>query len=220
MSKKLVDTTPSPVENIAIETPTGLEPAPSVEEMHAQEKNLTEVIGRAAIISAQKYGLNFVWNLKTKERIPLEEALEIIRRNPGLVYFDFEAFGDLVLNPSDEPVVKNWVSNPSIPRESSDIVADDVTDDLPPQRPEQSTPMSTQKPEGTTTWGGMLTSPGQQVYIHPSGIIRIEIEGPIRIQRGKSQNIRVLKITRITRQVTVARPPEPRRVEEIDESDF
>jgi hypothetical protein len=219
MSQKLVDTTPKPVENIAIETPTGLEPSPSVEEMHAQEKNLTEVIGRAAIISAQKYGLNFVWNLKTKERIPLEEALEIIRRNPGLVYFDFEAFGDLVLNPSDEPVVKNLVTKPATKPESTAIEADSMPDDL--ERPEQSTPISsTQKPDGTTTWGGMLTSPGQQVYIHPSGIIRIEIEGPIRIQRGKSQNIRVLKITRITRQVTVARPPEPRRVEEIDESDF
>lgn len=46
-------------------------------------------------------------------------------------------------------------------------------------------------------WGATLSTPGIQVYMHPKGIVRVDVEGPLRIQKGRAGDVRVMRIQRI-----------------------
>lgn len=242
-------------------------PEPPTPEQHAQEQNLTEVVGRAALITARKFNLPYVWRTDNKQPISLDDAEELIRKNPGFVYFDFDQLETLAnaeteeigatLSESDPlPGVSEVSEAIEMPVEYSGAGAplpehglptfDQGPIPLPPQPavvPNQH--MVTEREQ--RAWGGVLTSPGQQVYVHPSGIIRVEVEGPIKLQKGMVGNTRVLRITRATpkpapivkaqpiQPATTARTsaqvvyqqqnekipiPEPKQVEAFDESDF
>lgn len=53
-------------------------------------------------------------------------------------------------------------------------------------------------------WGGTLSSPGVQVYMHPSGIVRVDIDGKVKLQTGVNGNIRVVRIARVEPQSPVS----------------
>lgn len=47
------------------------------------------------------------------------------------------------------------------------------------------------------SWGAVLSAPGLQVYMHPRGIVRVNLDGKIRIQKAIEGNVRVLRLTRL-----------------------
>jgi hypothetical protein len=51
------------------------------------------------------------------------------------------------------------------------------------------------------SWGAVLSAPGLQVYMHPAGIVRVNLDGKIRIQKAIEGNVRVLRLTRLDRTV-------------------
>jgi hypothetical protein len=246
-------------------------PEPPMPEQHAQEQNMTEVVGRAALITARKFNLPYVWRTDNKQPILLDEAEEVIRRNPGFVYFDFDQLESLVdiayLETSDNAETEESVAALSESDPLPGVSEFTEATEMPVVKPlsEQGLPMLDQGPiplppqpavvlnhhmvteREQRAWGGVLTSPGQQVYVHPSGIIRVEVDGPIKLQKGMVGNTRILRITRATpkpvpivkaqpiQPATTARTsaqvvyqqqnekipiPVPKQVEAFDESEF
>lgn len=219
-------------------------PSPQVGiEEQIQDAILDRVIGRAAIITSRKFGLNYVWRVDNSEKIAIAEAEQLIKKNPGFVYFDFDAFTE---ETPDETETNDEVIDaiPPIPNDSEldeddeldepaieadddalEIDADKLTDEpLEPNAfaelpPLPLPPVETEKAQGPIAgpiaeaqaapnrhivterekraWGGVLTSPGQQVYVHPSGVIRVEVDGPILLQKGRAGETRVLRISRL-----------------------
>lgn len=243
------------------------QPAISVAEQHAQEKELNEVIGRAALITAYKFGLNHVWLTATKNPIALDDAESLVRKDPGLVYFDFDRLEDELaaakrVESANEPSVSETVIEPELQPDVIDELAfsglveppklspEPEALPLPPnpiREAELSPNLHTVTERERRAWGGVLTSPGQQVYVHPSGIVRVEIEGPITLQKAIVGETRILRITRISvqptptpkavstspqktvsyRQLQAPKPrnekipiPEPKQVTGFDESEF
>jgi hypothetical protein len=43
-------------------------------------------------------------------------------------------------------------------------------------------------------WGATLSTPGMQVYIHPHGITRVDVQGRVKLQTGKQGNVRMFRI--------------------------
>lgn len=199
-------------------------------EQIAQEKSLTEVIGRAALITAHKFGINHVWLTGTKNPIALDDAENLIRKDPGLVYFDFDRLEDEIaaattVISADEPTVPETSIESELQPEVIDELAFSGLVEPPKLSPEPAalplplppnpirdaelTPnLHTVTERERRAWGGVLTSPGQQVYVHPTGIVRVEIEGPITLQKAIVGQTRILRITRLS----VQPPPTPKAV--------
>ena len=205
---------------------------PSIAEQAAQDKELHEVVGRAAIITAHKFGLPFVWSLKTTERVPIEKAEEIIKKNPGLIYFDFDALASIIkanedMESESSPSEHTELTEPEAESPNPDLLDDRLLDDrfevIPCDLADGETIIESigsptdKKP--LTRYGCLTTYPGLEVYVNPSGIIRVSIEGPIRIQKIKTHDTRVIRITRHEKKDTkLPIKPSPSKLE--DDSDY
>lgn len=225
---------------------------PNVTEEHAQEMS-DQLVGRAALIAARNLGVPYVWSTTTKKKITLESAEAVCRKNPGLIYFDFDALEDIAaqldqqkqeLNTEEETNLDGEeyvegdeivtaekdeqigdLSDPAIMAEleaSAELQIDPdkeipIEDPLAP-KPEQrrlsrkeqiekvkqealqETALDPQTVAHTITeterraWGGTLSTPNMQVYIHPHGIARVDVQGKVKLQTGIVGNVRTFRI--------------------------
>lgn len=223
---------------------------PSADEQQAQDAT-DQLIGRGAIIAARKFGVDYVWSTQTKKKITLESAETLCRKNPGLIYFDFDALDDIAAAleqqskalemeiPSEaedsEPLGADYAGveyvdpndETAVPFEASADQEVDEIGGLPTEadymaeQPSKEQLIAEARREareadltdglvgGLTAeerrvseverraWGGTLSAPGIQVYMHPNGIARVDVEGPVRIQKGLAGSVRTLRIQRL-----------------------
>lgn len=196
--------------------------APRSKEDEQAQDTTNELVGLGAIIAARKFGLEFVWSTKTKQKITLESAEQLCKKNPGLIYFDFDALAELAQpevgaveeeeiteeTPVETPVVENGdeiVEVPYIPP-TAQQTQDELTRSLAAELAgltdevedisEQTTGHILSDVE-KRAWGGTLSTPGVQVYIHPNGIVRVDVQGRVRVQKGIQGNTRILRIQRL-----------------------
>lgn len=230
-----------------------------IAEEHAQEVS-DQLTGRAALLCAKKLGVPYVWSTQTKKKITLDSAETICRKNPGLIYFDFDALeefvGDSDESESDEV---EYVEDPEIadledpnvmaqlerdaelevdPNPSflgPDPLANSEELSLEAPDPEKRHPRRTTRsrshararsqeqvqqikeevreetfgePQAAAhriteterrAWGGTLSTPGMQVYIHPKGIARVDVQGRVRLHTGIKGNVRTFRIQAMER---------------------
>ena len=219
---------------------------PDPVEQQAQEAT-EQVVGRAAINCAKQLGLDFVRSVQSKKKITLESAETICRKNPGLIYFDFDDLEEEVpadvpdeIGNSDLDPQLEYIRDPSsldLKEDQLAALADELSPEdiaeaedeeieyVPPTprrmtREEQikkARQIAEQQKDDTfvegltaeqrrvpdtsrRAWGGTLSAPGIQVYMHPKGIARVDVEGRVRIQKGQSGNVRTIRIQALEQQ--------------------
>lgn len=155
-----------------------------------------EITGKAAIIAAQKMGVNVVWQTANRQPIDLASAMNMITQDPNSVYFDFDLVAELpeesdeVDEYSDADVMAQ-LPTPPPPRRQVQQAAPDLPH-VSQQVQTQSDPVSDRE---RLAWGGVLSMPGQSVYFR-QGVIRVEVEGKVVVQKGQKGNVRMLRVTR------------------------
>jgi hypothetical protein len=200
-----------------------------------------QLVGRAALICARKLGVPYVWSTSSHKKITLESAEVLCKKNPGLIYFDFDALEDIVGEIDNEKKATEEIEyieeDEQITAEEDESIADlndlaimteleantelESADDPlaeEPQRLTRSEQIQKVKREAlieTATdpkvsshtiteterraWGGTLSTPGMQVYIHPNGIARVDVQGRVKLQTGISGNVRIFRIQALER---------------------
>lgn len=228
---------------------------PNTFEEQAQDMS-DQLIGRAALITARKLGVPYVWSTKTHKKITLQSGETICRKNPGLIYFDFDALEDIVaqvdqeaaeLQSEDDANLEGdeYVESDELETDDDESIADlsdpavmaeleqtaeleidpnkevPIDDPLAPERAPKPTRAEIienarqealqetaldPEPSGhviTETerraWGGTFSTPGIQVYFHPQGITRVDVEGRVKLQTGIVGNVRTFRIQALER---------------------
>jgi len=182
-----------------------------------EQTNIDQLVGRAALICARKLGLPYVWATSNHKKITLESAEVLCKKNPGLIYFDFDGLEEIVSEPqyyedSEEPVAEEPVADLNDPailaelEEEAELFVDPdkemradqiqkaareaLNETVNDPRVSAHTITDTEK----RAWGGTLSTPGMQVYIHPNGIARVDVQGRVKLQTGISGNVRIFRI--------------------------
>lgn len=183
----------------------------------SQQPNQTQAdtddfYGAQAIKLSQKMGVDIVWKTSDKTPIDLQTAKQLIAtEGQNSVYFDFELLEDLP-DPDDEIVTdEDDIENAIMAEGPTEVGSMQPNESLnPPQNvqpqaaPAQTTfqPPVQQEPVSERerlAWGGVLSTPGQTVYFRPD-VIRVEVEGNVKVQKGIQGNVRMMRITRTTPQ--------------------
>lgn len=232
-SQPAVVSTPGAVTSTIISAPIQQTTTPSEtnQPMEFDEEQIQEtsnyVVGRAALKVARQLGLDHVWSTETKKPISILAAETLARKNPGFVYFDFDAMAEeneargrrQSVGELDQTEYTGDGDDLGDEIEEAEAEIDDLDDDglddelLPPEAlPPVETFVPQSQPIGHITereiraFGGTLSYPGIQVYVHPNGITRVEVEGPIKLQKAVNGNTRILRMQRVTVQQNIARP--------------
>lgn len=227
---------------------------PNVFEEQAQDMS-DQLVGRAALITARKLGVPYVWSTTTKKKITLDSAETVCRKNPGLIYFDFDALeeiaaqvdqqkqeleeaeinldgeeyveGDEVVTAEEEVADLSDAEVMAELEESAELHIDPnkeipEEDPLAPKRVQRrlsreeqiarvrqealaETAQDPQVSAHTITeterraWGGTFSTPGIQVYFHPNGITRVDVQGKVKLQTGIVGNVRTFRIQALER---------------------
>ncbi len=190
-------------------------PAPQVEQP-ADVNAITEVFyGLQAIALANQMGVSCVW--KTEDRTPIDlqtARLMIAQRGNTSVYFDFEQLADIPDEDETEVVgedpymaaPQSAAEVPLPPAQSAPVpTARDLAFRSPVMNAERRPETGLQREQKThidpvsdrerMAWGGVLSTPGQTVYVRPN-VIRVEVEGNVKVQKGIKGNVRMMRITR------------------------
>jgi hypothetical protein len=193
-------------------------------QMTDSDSDNDSIPGNFAIKIAKSLGLDFVWLTANQKKISLSDAQEIYKLQPDAICFDFN-----LLALEQEEQEANAHQNEEIETDdsylNSDPVADPVADPVPvkepvPQTQSHANPLELPLDERRQrAWGGTLSAPGMQVYIHPRGIVRVEVSGQVKVQKGIQNGIRVFRVERmvpITPDVTYRKPNIPLPPEKIE----
>lgn len=189
------------IPNKAVQVPSKSIPVESTQP--ETESNL--VFGKIAIHMAKKLELPYVWNLEGQP-IDIEVAEEMILSAPNSVVFDIDRLMEVSEEIEDEQEELDITQEDGIDPFNATLPEPDELAIADEQQPIPEPPVQEVKTEHVITerekraWGGTLSSPGMQVYIHPKGIIRAQVEGPVLVQKGIQGNVRTF---RITKKVTV-----------------
>lgn len=217
---------------------------PNYAEEQAQDLS-DQLIGRAALITARKLGVPYVWSTKTHKKITIESGETICRKNPGLIYFDFDALEDIVaqvdqeaaeLQSEDDASLEGdeYIESDGLETDDDEAIADlgdpavmaelEIDKEVPMQDPlevqeeesrrlarteqieivKQEALQETALDQDTSghviteterrAWGGTFSTPGIQVYFHPNGITRVDVQGKVKLQTGIVGNVRTFRI--------------------------
>lgn len=128
------------------------------------ESSDVQVKGLAAIAVANMLGLTEVWDITTGEPMPLSQA----KLSPQLAVIDFDA---LVQSTEglDESAIGQLMD--AIPEKKSQI----------------------QNQRSARAWTQQPAGPGVTVK-HIPGLVRVEVEGPVKLQKAKEGNVRILQV--------------------------
>lgn len=194
----------------SVQTPeTSLESSESI----SNEDDL--VYGKAALKMARRLSLPFVWDLEGNP-IDLEHAEMMIEKGSKSIVFDIDRLLEVSEEIEDEQniqeIVQNDYSDPYM-NELSEIIphaleSGMISSDIPEPPPVGHHITEREK----RAFGGTLSSPGMQVYLHPQGIIRADVEGPVIVQKGIQGNVRTFRITRKVTVGPTAKPAQARPV--------
>jgi len=212
-------------QHFAPNTPEPTEP----DQFEQQAQAATDqVVGRAAISCARQLGLDFVRSTQTKKKITLDSAEQVCRKNPGLIYFNFDDLEEIEDDPPDETIdedldptaqaepglISSLLSSEETPEAEAEPEEVEYEDPKPrrltreqkiaqalqtaaEQEPEYDDRSEYERrvPESSRrAWGGTLSTPGIQVYIRPQGVVRVDVTGRVRLQKGISGNVRTMRI--------------------------
>jgi hypothetical protein len=213
---------PNRITNPMGQNMTTEEPSQPVE---TEETETEEIFGRQAILIAKRMGVDVVWKSDDKTPIDLETAQQLIAASgPTAVYFDFDAVAEIP-DPDDEtddPEAAYMATLPTNPPPDGHrmthkelIQQSQPSPEMIPEPPSeigvynpQAGVIQKQQPNDPVSereklaWGGVLSTPGQTVYFRPN-VIRVEVEGNVKVQKGIKGNVRMMRITRTTPQGTV-----------------
>jgi len=176
--------------------------------MEPSKEESLNVTGIAAIKVAKNLGIEFVWRTKDKTVISLEEAEKIILLSPvdnSDIYFDFDMFDEImalqkeqVMDLEQYPLYQETetVENVSIPQQlsSSQVIHSPIAKSPIVRQDPLTLPIEQRRERA---WGGTLSAPGIQVYIHPKGVVRVEVVGTVRLQKAIQGNLRVFRVERV-----------------------
>jgi hypothetical protein len=203
-------TTPKPAgANMTNNIPTQPPAAPQPAESQPVEEESEVFYGKQALTLAKQMGTDFVWKSDDMSPIDLATAAQMIgTQGSRSVCFDFEALAALP-DPDDET---DEPENPdpymAVPVPPAEVVPGAQ---VPPGMPvpTQSGKMVVQQnvvqgrqhvdpvsEREKMAFGNVLTTPGQTVYMRPN-VIRVEVEGNVRVQKGIKGNVRMMRITRL-----------------------
>lgn len=163
------------------------------------------VFGKTAIHMAKKLELPYVWNLDGQP-IDIDVAEEMILSAPNSVVFDIDRLMEVSEEIEDEQDESDITQEEGIDPFNATLPEPDELAIADEQQPIPEPPVQEVKTEHVITerekraWGGTLSSPDMQVYMHPKGIVRVQVEGPVVIQKGIQGSVRTF---RITKKVTV-----------------
>lgn len=145
-----------------------------------------QVTGQAALTMARMMGLEEVWNAETGEPISLAQANE----RPELAYIDFAAL-QTAMN--------------AIDREEGEKATATAAAALPPFAPPQPDLESVEQARVQQVYASGPAGPGVTVrFIGP--IIRVEVAGPVKLEKRRAGDLRILQIET---QKTVEHPASP-----------
>ena len=203
-------TTPKPAgANMTNDKPTQPPKAPQQPESQPVEEESEIFYGKQALTLARQMGVPFVWKTEDRQPVDLATAAQMIgSQGSQSVCFDFEALAALP-DPDDEPdelatadpymavpvppaeVVPGAAVPPGmpVPTESGQMVVQQNV----VQGRQHVDPVSERE---KMAFGNVLTTPGQTVYMRPN-VIRVEVEGAVRVQKGQFGNVRMMRITRL-----------------------
>ncbi len=171
--------------------------------------------GQQAITLARELSVDVLWRAADKIPIPIEEAESLlVTHGPQSVLFDFALLQELPEEEEDEldendaymaelpqppaaathPIYPDAAKSPGTARVPQPTTAVSPPVEVPERDPATET-------RERLAWGGVLSTSGQTVYFRPN-VIRIEVEGPVRVQKGQQGNVRMMRISRATPQGT------------------
>lgn len=198
-------------------------PKPAGTKMPENQPNLeskTEIVedaevfyGKQALILAKQIDVPVVW--KTADRSPIDIATAtkmLSEHGERSICFDFELLATLPEEEiSDEdpymaippnPIASQPVSSPILPPAAIQVPPgfprpDQSSANLVPQQGiAQDQPIDPITDRERLAFGNVLTTPGQTVYVRPN-VIRVEVEGNVKVQKGRTGNVRMMRITRL-----------------------
>lgn len=163
----------------------------------------TEVFyGRQALVLAKQLSVDVVWKTETGEPVDIETAKALIAsQGPNAVFFDFEALATLpeVQDEIETAVEQTDPYMAQLPLPPDETLAGQQ---VPPGMMQSSQSVPGQQyvdpisDRERMAFGNVLTTPGQTVYIRPN-VIRVEVEGNVRVQKGRQGNVRMMRIVRL-----------------------
>jgi hypothetical protein len=180
---------------------------PNENQMRESENDSQELVGRSALIAAKKMEIDVLWRTEDKQPIDLETAKELISKDPNSVYFDFDQATELP-DPDDldEEFEEVGEKNPYKDPYMATLSANQIEENPLPTHQTNLPQQGVQFVQPTTSnhisdreklaWGGVLSTPGQTVYFR-KGVVRVEVEGKVTVQKGIQGNVRMLRITRV-----------------------
>lgn len=196
-------TTPNPA-GVKMTNDTPTQP-PAAPEPAAEESEI--FYGKQALILARQMGVPVIWKTEDRAPVDLATAAQMIAANGSQsVCFDFEKLAELPEEDEpDELAADPYMAVPTPPVEMP--AGAQVPPGYPvPTQPGQSAiqqnvvqgkqhidPISERE---RMAFGNVLTTPGQTVYMRPN-VIRVEVEGNVRVQKGIKGNVRMMRITRL-----------------------
>lgn len=170
---------------------------PMTQENNSQSSDV--FYGSHAILLANKMGVDCVWKTADKQPVDLLTAQTLIdSQGDQSVYFDFDlaaALPDPDENDEDlDAAIMAELPTPDqlqTPIQPPDIIQQII----PPQQKQAPVHVDPVSEREKLAWGGVLSTPGQTVYFR-QGVIRIEVEGNVKVQKGQQGNVRMMRITR------------------------
>lgn len=126
---------------------------------------------------------------------PTAEEEQAILSQGGIIPMEEQDFGPQEIKPIPPPTL-NVDDDPHTPAQKTgnDLVTSYIDKETKLERlsPDERRKLS---------WGGVFSAPGLQVYIQPAGVVRIDLDGKIKIQKAIKGETRILRITRLEPQI-------------------
>jgi hypothetical protein len=147
------------------------------------------ITGISAIKIAKNLGVDFCWITGNKRKISLVDAQELLKLQPAAICFDFDLL-EQEQEKEPEPAPELAIESEPVPALLPEFVEASTK---APANPLE-LPLDERRQRA---WGGTLSTPGMQVYIHPRGIVRIEVSGQVKVQKGIQNGVRVFRVERM-----------------------
>lgn len=202
-------TTPNPAgAQMTNDIPTQPPKAPETGAQQPIEEDSEVFYGKQALTLARQMGVPCLWKTDDRTPVDLTTATQMIATDGSQsVCFDFEALAELPDEDDNEEVLTEdpYMAVPTPPVEM--VPGAPIPPGMPvptPQGPlavQQNVVQGKQHVDPISerermAFGNVLTTPGQTVYMRPN-VIRVEVEGNVKVQKGIKGNVRMMRITRL-----------------------